>query len=322
MECGEIADLDKPVSRIVQGLTMASTERLDETFEVLDAAYEAGINTFDGAHVYQGGASDSAFGRWVRSRGLREEIVLLQKGCHPYAGRPRVTPTDLAADLDECLQRLGFDYIDVFSPHRDDPAKPVGPIVEALNEHLQAGRIRAFGTSNWTHQRIQRANEYATARGLRGFAISSVHYSLAECYEPPWDGCLTITGQDGQAARHWYQQSQLPLFSWSSLSGGLFSGRFRRDNLRTFTDYDDTLCIRCYCREANFRRLDRAEELVKAKGATAAQIALAYALCSPMNIFPLMAAHTPHQARENAAAVDIKLTEQEIAWLDLRGERR
>ena len=88
-------------------------------------------------------------------------------------------------------------------------------------------------------------------RGLRP------NFSLAVQIEPPWANCISISGPDGAAARAWYQEHNMPLFTWSSLAGGFFSGRFRRDNLDTFDSYGDRLCVTSYCSEENFQRLDR-----------------------------------------------------------------
>ena len=109
---------------------------------------------------------------------------------------------------------------------------------------------------------------------------------------------------------------------WSSLSGGFFSGRFARDNLGSFTDGADKRCVRCFCSEDNFRRLDRAKELAAEKNATVPQIALAYTIRGELNCFPLMAAWTVEQAAENAAAGDLELTPAEIAWLNLQRDDR
>ena len=109
-----------------------------------------GGNTVDTANVY-GGRSQRARhrGLWMQARGNRDDIVIISKGCHHNADRKRVTPYDLAADIADSLARLRTDYVDIYMLHRDDPSLPVGPIVEALNEHYAAGRIRAFGGSNW-----------------------------------------------------------------------------------------------------------------------------------------------------------------------------
>jgi len=311
----------KRVSRIAQGTVMLREDDEARAFELLDAVYEAGVTLFDSAHVYGGGQCDRVFGRWVASRGLREQIVLMDKCSHHNRDRKRVTPYDISADLHDCLARLGFDYVDIFSFHRDDETQPVGPLVERMNQLICEGRIRAYGASNWTHRRIAEAVEYAEARGLVSIAVSSPHYSLAECNADPWGGGSISITTDPEALA-WYERRQMPLLPWSSLSGGLFSGRFRRDNLEQFSDGADARCVRCYCSERNFQRLDRAEQLAAEKGATLAQIALAWCVCGPRNVFPLMAAWTVEQARENGAAGGIDLTAEEVAWLNLERDER
>src|SRR5262249_39237817 len=148
--------------------------------------------------------------------------------------------------------------------HRDDTDVPVGPLVDVLNEHQRAGHIRAFGGSNWSYQRIREANEYAKAHGLTPFAATSPNFSLAEQVQAPWEGCMSISYDE--AAKDWYRQNQMPIFAWSSLAGGFFSGRFHRDNLDSFSDYNDTLCVATYCVEKNFERLDRAQQLATETG--------------------------------------------------------
>jgi aryl-alcohol dehydrogenase-like predicted oxidoreductase len=186
MQYGTVEGVDKPVSRLVLGTMIISVQEPERSFALLDAVLELGGNTLDTAHGYAGGNSERGIGQWMAERGNREQVVVITKGCHHNADRKRVTPYDLAADLHDSLARLQTDYIDVYLLHRDDPDLPVGPIVEALNEHWQAGRIRAFGGSNWTHGRIQEANEYADAHGLRPFTASSPNYGLAEQVLDPW----------------------------------------------------------------------------------------------------------------------------------------
>ena len=132
-------------------------------------------------------------GEWVRRRGIREEMVIIDKGAHTRAGQKRLTPADITADLHEGLSRLGTDYIDLYLLHRDDPAMGVGPIVEVLNEYLSAGRIRAFGGSDWTGwpdyrgQRLRRRPR--TAWWVSPPAAPNL--SLAVPRQVPWaGGCL------------------------------------------------------------------------------------------------------------------------------------
>jgi aryl-alcohol dehydrogenase-like predicted oxidoreductase len=325
MKYGTIPGVDpnKRISHVAQGLVMLSEKDEAGGFALLDAVSEAGITLFDSAHVYGGGGCDRVFGKWVGERGLREQVVLMDKCSHHNRDRRRVTPFDISADLHDCLARLEFDYIDIFSFHRDDEALPVGPLIERLNEHIDEGKIRAYGASNWTHERIREAIEYADAHGLVPMAVASPHYSLAECVKDPWGGgCVSITGEAGADAREWYKGTQMPVLPWSSLCGGFFSGRFTRDNLDRFTKGGDLRCVRSFCCEDNFRRLDRAGELAAEKGVSVAQIALAYCICGEMNVFPLMAAWTAEEAAQNGAACDIDLTPEEVAWLNLEADGR
>jgi aryl-alcohol dehydrogenase-like predicted oxidoreductase len=166
MHYGQISGVAKPVARLIQGTVMIGSDKLDYSFGLLDDILALGGNTFDAAHVYGNGDNERTLGRWIEDRGVRDQVVIITKGAHHNQDRPRVTPFDITADLHDSLARLRTDYIDLYLLHRDDPAQPVGPIVEVLNEHLAAGRIHAFGGSNWSHRRIAEANEYAATHGL------------------------------------------------------------------------------------------------------------------------------------------------------------
>lgn len=320
MEYGHIPGVSKPISRLVQGTLGVSPAKLDEGYALLDAIRAEGCNAFDTAHVYGRGENERIVGRWIRERGIRDQIVLIGKGAHHNEDRSRVTPFDIEADLHDSFARFGFDTIDIYLLHRDDPRVPVGSIVEILNQYQTAGHIGIFGGSNWSHQRIEAANEYAYAHNLKPFAVSSPNFSLAEQREPPWPGCISIAGEGGRAARDWYAARDLPLFTWSSLAGGFFSGRFRRDNLDSFSEAVDRLVVTSYCTEENFERLDRAEALARQRGMTLAQIALAYVMSQPLDIYALVGCRTVGEFRDNAAALTLKLTPEELAWLDLQAE--
>lgn len=317
MQYGEVSGIDVPVSRLVQGTMMVGEENAEEGFRLYDAVFAMGCTAFDTAHVYGGGACQRALGAWINDRGIRDRVVVIDKGAHPNADRRRVTDFDVASDLHDCLARLKTDYIDLFLLHRDDPDVPVGPIVEALNEHLRAGRIRAFGGSNWTHERLEEANEYAAAHGLEPFVASSPHFSLADQLEAPWEGCVSISGPSRAAARAWYEANQMPVFSWSSLSRGFLSGRYTQRDFESWPEEADESVVRCYYCEDNLRRLERARGLAKQKGLTVPQVALAYLFAQPVNAFALVGSETADEFRANAEAMSVELTEEELGWLDL-----
>jgi aryl-alcohol dehydrogenase-like predicted oxidoreductase len=322
MEYGSLASVSRPISRVVQGTGDLAMMDEEQSFALLDAAFAAGINTIDTAHDYGNGAVERRLGQWMHERGLRDQIVIISKGAHHNLDRKRVTPYDITADLHDSLARLKTDHIDIYILHRDDPTQPVGPIVETLNEHQRAGKIHVFGGSNWSHGRIRDANAYAAAHGLTPFAVSSSAFSLAEMIHEPWPGCISIAGEAGAAARAWYLEQAMPILAWSSLAGGFLSGRFTSDNQDTFTSEADLRALYAYGSEANFRRLARAQELATDKQCTLAQIAVAYVLNQPLDMYALIAPVNGGEVAQNIAAANLKLTPAEIAWLDLRADTR
>lgn len=307
MKYGNVPGLKTPVSRLIIGSMVCSVDDMSTTRDLMDAWLEAGGNCIDTAYVYSGGKSEPALGRWMQERGNRARVVILDKGAHPKGAGPRVNPTGIAEDITESLARLQTDYIDIYLLHRDDLTTPVGPIVESLNEHRAAGRIRVFGGSNWTTLRIQEANDYAASHGLQGFAASSPYFGLAVQNEAAWGGCLSLTAEDYE----WHQRTGLSLFPWSSQASGFFTGRYSPDDL----DQGDVR--RIYYNEGNWERLRRASNLAEVKGCTANNIALAWVLCQPLNVFPLFGPRTVDELRSSLRALDVGLTPEELAWLNL-----
>jgi len=319
MEYGKLPGIDKPVSRIVLGTMILNRKEMKRSFDLLDSALDVGINTFDMAHVYSGGDAERVVGAWVRDRGVQDQVVLISKGCHPNEDRKRVTEFDLASDLEDCLARMGLIQVDVYMLHRDDSERPVGPMVEAFNRHLREGKMKAYGGSNWRHERLQEANDYAATHGLIPFVASSPHFSLAEQIEDPWGaGCVAVSGPSEQEARSWYQKNAMPLFAYSSLARGLFSGKITRENYESMTD---SACRKAYCHEVNFQRLDRARVLAREKDASPPQIALAFLFHQPLNLFALVGAANRQECVSAAASLDLSLTPDELDWLDLRPKR-
>ncbi|MBK8051496.1 MAG: aldo/keto reductase [Anaerolineales bacterium] len=316
MRYGTVPGIEKPISRLVQGTVMIRSHIEAASFQLLDAVFALGCNTFDSAHIYAQGDCERTLGRWIHRRGVRDQVVILTKCAHHNEDRPRVTPFDITSDLYDSLARLQVDTIDLYLLHRDNPAVPVEPIVDVLNEHLAAGRIRAFGGSNWSHHRIEEANAYAAQQGLTPFAVSSPHFSLAVQVKEPWENCISLTGAAQDEARAYYARTQMPLFTWSSLAGGFFSGRFTPDNLDTFTEYLDRLCVQSYCYPDNFARLARAQQLAAARGLTVAQVALAYVFGQPWNEFALVGVNNGAEFAANVTALEVDLTPAELAWLE------
>lgn len=320
MEYSKLPGVEKPVARLVQGTVMLTGENRSHNRALFDHLFEQGFTTFDTAHGYNQGNSEKELGAWIKDRGIRDQAVILTKGAHPYPPEEprRVAPKFIRSDIEESLERLQTDYIDLYVLHRDDPEMPVSEIVDVLNEQKTLGRIGAFGGSNWTLERIQAANAYAETNQLTPFAISSPQFSVAEMIKEPWPNCVSVSGEQGEEARQWYAENDVSLFTWSSLAGGFMTGKFTRDNLDSFTEYWDVTPIHAYAYESNFQRLDRVKTLAQARNTTPAQISLAYVLSHGQSIHAIVAAWEIDQVADNLSALDIKLTQQEIDWLDMK----
>lgn len=314
MTYGRMDWIDKPVAQLVHGTTMLSTKAEQAGLDLLDGVFAAGGTTFDTAHDYGSGECERVLGTWMERRSNREQVVILTKGCHHSEDRRRVTPHDLTSDLMDSLARLRTDYIDLYLLHRDDPNLPVDSIVSTMAEHHDAGRIHAYGGSNWSVPRMEEANAYADLHGLPAFSASSPNYSLAIQMQVPWAGCLSISGPDAAEDRAWYRRTQLPVFSWSSLAGGFFSGRFGRDKPRPQSGRE-ALSVATYCSENNFARLKVAEDISREHRTSPARVALSFILQSGINVYPIAASATPEEFADNAAATELILSATEITRL-------
>lgn len=297
-----------PVSSLVMGSDYFTPEQMELVSRNLDAFVAIGGNTIDTAYIYAGGKSEQALGLWLEARDNRERVLVLTKGAHPNREGKRVNRAAIREELAVSLERLRTDYTDLYALHRDDPEVPVGVIMEILNELVEEKRVHSFGASNWSWQRLEEANAYAEANGLAGFAFSSPNLSLAKAQEPYWAGCVSAD----EETVSWHERTGLPLLSWSSQARGFFTGRY------TPEDRSNADLVRVFYNDDNWERYHRAEQLAQEKGVTTIQIALAYVLNQK---FPSAAIIGPQNEAEMAScrdAAELKLTDREIEWLDLR----
>lgn len=311
----KIPHVNKPVSRIVFGTGIKSMWNNEDKFELLDAVYAAGINTFDTAAVY--GDAEASFGRWLKTRNLRKEVVILTKGANPNQYRNRVTEYDIMSDIEDSFVKLQTDYIDIYLLHRDDPSVPVESIVELLNKLHEQGCIGAFGGSNWTLERMIAANDYAEKHGLIPFSINSPSYGLMEFLNDPWGGSVTISGSDNANFRSWLREKNISVFAYSSLGRGFLSGRLKStdtdpEKARSIVGaaYDE------YGFTVNYEKLARVESLAKEKGVTVPQIGFAWLMQQELDVFGVTSPGTPSHIAETVDALNLVLSDRELKWLN------
>lgn len=159
----------------------------DTAFRMLDAFRDAGGNFVDTANIYardfaEGySRSERILGEYLTSRG-KDSLVIATKGAHPdpkTMHTPRVTRECIEKDLDESLLSLGLDCIDIYYLHRDEPAMPIGEILEILDDFRKMGKIKRYAGSNYSAKHVREASEYAVAHGIPGFSFISNMWSPA-----------------------------------------------------------------------------------------------------------------------------------------------
>ncbi|MDB5328723.1 MAG: aldo/keto reductase [Phycisphaerales bacterium] len=297
-------------SHLALGTVSWGTKLTGNALDAIYAAYRnAGGNVFDSAHVYAfwlpdgHGSSERALGQIVRKNGDRNQVLLTPKGGHPtLKGYERpddyLSPRQIKSDVAESLDRLGFDTIDLYYLHRDDPRVPVGEIIDALHEHVAAGRLKAIGASNWNTTRIAEANAYAIANNKTPFAASQPKFSLAVA-KPSKDPLSPLfTAADAA----WHAKTGLPVFAYSSTANGYFA---------TGGNKGAGGCEP----EPSAARLHAAERIAADIGATPNQVALAWLMQRPFPVVPILGTGNLDHLKDALGATKVNLSGQQIAAL-------
>ena len=299
----EVAGVGKKTSRMVMGTMVA--QDIAHATALYDDYFARGGNAWDTAYIYGGGMAEKLLGQWIRNRDVREDVTVLVKGAHS----PDCFPEPLLGQFDESLDRLQFEYADLYFMHRDNPDVPVGEFVDVLNGLKDAGRIRVFGGSNWTLDRVKAANEYAAANGKTGFGALSNHYSLALLAGSIWG--ITVASSQPEY-RAWHEETQTPCFAWSAQARGFF------DPAQAGPTIDNSYLKAVWYSDENFERQARAIELAEKMGCHPMAVASAYVLRQKFPVFAMVGPATLEESSRTFAALDIALTDDEVEWLELK----
>ena len=311
-----IQGIDKPISTLALGTAFYRRQDKEKWFALLDGFRRLGGTIVDSGRAY--GDSEAVIGEWLETRQARTEMVLVTKCAHGDGVLPAEDYEQVVTrEMEESLGCLRTDHIDLHMLHRDNPAVPVGRIVERLNRAVERGRVGALGASNWSYWRVDEANAYARQHGLHGFAVVSNNLSLAVPAAPFYRN-LVSTDPEGE---RWHQETGTPLLSWSSQARGFFTGRYApaaQGQARTAADAFTRRMLEVYGNEANLERLRRAQELGRRMGGhSAVQVALAWLLHKPFPLVPIVGPHTPAELASCVDATAIQLTAAQCQWLDL-----
>lgn len=297
-------------------MALSSLTREPERRErTIRAALEAGISSIDTAPLYDFGASEELLGRALA--GLRERVQILTKvglrwddpqahgqvlfrfvdaSGRQQAVRRNSRPESIRSEVDGSLRRLRVDVLDLVQVHQPDPDTPIEDTMGALADLLRAGKLRAIGVSNYSAAQMRRAQ---AALGSIPLASNQVHYNLIERW--PEADILPLA-----------RAEQVAVLAYSPLAQGLLSGDTRRDRFAP----DDRRRGQPAFHADNLARVAAAAEksllpIARAHDATVAQIALAWLLAQPGLSAVVVGASSVEQARLNARAMTIALSQAE-----------
>jgi aryl-alcohol dehydrogenase-like predicted oxidoreductase len=301
------------ISRLSLGtMTFGSDPSMPNIYKVsqenakamVEKSLSAGINFFDTADGYSSGQAETMLGELLGAK--RQEVVLATKvgfrtgDAITQAGLSR---RHILASCDASLKRLNTDYVDLYIVHKEDPFTPLEETLGALNDLVRAGKVRYLGFSNWAAWKAASALQMQKANGWAEFTSGQMYYSLV-----------------GRDVEHdvvpFMRHAGLTMNVWSPLSGGFLSGKYTRENLK---DDDNRLSGADFLpidKESGFKVIERIREIAKAHEASVAQVALAWLLSKPVVSSIIVGASKLHQLEDNLRAVEVKLSDSEVAELD------
>ena len=273
----------------------------------LDLALDAGVNLIDTADIYSGGLSEEITGEIITGR--RDSLLVSTKVRMKAGDGPNdagLSRQHIIAGCEASLRRLGTDHIDLYHVHEWDGQTRLEETLSALNTLVEAGKVRYLAASNYAGWQLMKALAIADARGYERFAGHQVYYSL-EARDAEYE-LVPLAVDQG-----------LGLLIWSPLAGGLLSGKYRRDaspdgGSRHVSGTWNEPPVRD--REKLYDTIEVLVDIAASRGASAAQVALAWLLGRPAVTTLVIGARTDEQLADNLGAADLVLSADERAALD------
>ena len=269
-------------------------------------AIELGINFFDTANVYSLGASEEITGRALKEYARRDEIVLATKLYSRMREGPNGAGLSRKAvfqEIDASLRRLGTDYVDLYQIHRWDDSTPIEETLEALNDVVRAGKVRYIGASSMYAWQFAQALEISRRNGWARFVSMQNFVNLL--YREEEREMLPLCKSEG-----------VGVIPWSPLARGRLARPF--DSQATNRSAKDKYGATLYANVAEGDRqiIDEVGKIAARRNVPRAQVALAWLLGKSAITAPIIGATKPEHLKDAVAAVDVKLTDEEVTALE------
>lgn len=290
----------------------------EQTYALLDRYVALGGNFIDTARMYsdwipgERSRSERVLGDWLQARRLRERLVIATKGMHPELETPtipRSSAVEIRTDLEGSLRSLRVDTIDLYWLHRDDPAKPASYFVDLLNEFIRAGKIRAYGFSNWGADRLRAAHDHARATGQVPLAASQPYWCLGhlQAKPTPFHGLAKLDA----AAHAFHATTGTAVIPYTAQAKGYFSKA-----LLPAVQRPANLADHEFDTEPNRALAQLVGEIARARGTSVNAIVLGYLWSRPFPVVPIIGASHPAQLDDNFAAIGCQLRADEMRALE------
>ncbi|TMD40618.1 MAG: aldo/keto reductase [Chloroflexi bacterium] len=272
-------------------------------FALMNRAVDAGINYFDTADSYGGGESERVIGAWLKERKLRDQLILSTKVFYPIAEGPNdrsLSPRHIMQAIDGSLRRLQTDHVDLYVTMEPDPDTPEQETLTAMNDLVNAGKVRFIGSSNITGAQLRQS--LAASDRLGGVRSQSVQNGYNLLDREIEDEILPLASREG-----------LAVTPFSPTSGGLLTGKYQ---LGQAPPSDSRLALRpqpyqALMNEATFRSLAALRHAAEERGVEMGALALAWVLSHPAVTSALIGPRRLEQFAPWIAAVDIRLSASE-----------
>jgi aryl-alcohol dehydrogenase-like predicted oxidoreductase len=318
MDYVRVPGIELQVSALCLGVPEIGIRQTEaEAHRLLDFWVENGGNFIDTARMYsdwipgEKQRSERILGDWLKAAGLRKQMVLATKGGHPLFEnilRSRLSPSELADDLQASLNKLGTDYIDLWWLHRDDEKVPVEEIIDTCDAFVREGRVKVLGAANWSAGRVRKANDYAARVGKAGFKATQLFWNLGSRHYRGLDP--TMRAMD-EVAEQLHQAGHLVAMPFSSQAGGFFTNWLEGDPVARQQAESSG-----YATKRNFQIANLAGEIARRNSVSAGSVVLAYLRAHPFRVVPIVGCSTPAHLADSIKALDFILSDAD--WKSLR----
>jgi aryl-alcohol dehydrogenase-like predicted oxidoreductase len=275
----------------------------EDSRRLIEKAIAAGITFFDTANVYSDGSSEEITGRAIRDFADRDDVVLATK----VHGRMRPGPNGaglsrkaILCELEDSLRRLGTEYVDLYQIHRWDASTPIEETMEALDSAVRSGKVRYLGASSMWAWQFSKALYLAGEHGWHRFVSMQDHYNL-------------LNREEEREMHPLCADQGIGVIPWSPLARGKLTRDWDASTDRSGTD---EFGKRLYDEASDRAIVERVAEVAAQRGVPRAQVALAWVLSKPVVTAPIVGITKDAHLDDAVAAVDLQLTDEEVARLE------